>query len=260
MFETVRPEIAVRRSRALMYETLPLSLAFHGVLVLAVMMGTYWKLAFPQDPPRLSAMYRLTAEPPPPPPPPPPPKGSTARPADPTDVRPVPTEIVAPTVIPDQIPAVPSTPLMAEAVGTQEGVEGGVVGGVVGGTMGGVIGGVIGGVEGGVVTDEPQAPPNTVVVARDEPLPMSPVSMVYPEYPELERLRGNEDRVIVRYIIGRNGRVREVTVLDKALIPAFTTATVKAIRNWRFRPLMKDGVAQEVVHELTVYFKLERDA
>jgi outer membrane biosynthesis protein TonB len=39
----------------------------------------------------------------------------------------------------------------------------------------------------------------------------------------------------------------------------FDEATVRAIRNWRFRPMIKDGQPTEVVHELTVLFRLERE-
>ena len=34
--------------------------------------------------------------------------------------------------------------------------------------------------------------------------------------------------------------------------------TLKAIKNWRFRPLVKDGERQEVVHELTIYYRLQQ--
>ena len=60
----------------------------------------------------------------------------------------------------------------------------------------------------------------------------------------------------MRYIIGKNGRVREVVVLDHPQFPEFEQATVKAIRHWRFKPYKVDGVPQEVIHELTIFFKL----
>jgi len=117
-------------------------------------------------------------------------------------------------------------------------------------------GGEIGGIVGSVVTT-PAPPPDTIIVKRDAPLPTAPMSMVFPKYPEEARLRGWEDAVVVRYIIGKDGRVRDVIVLDKPERDLFEKPTVKAIRTWRFRPLKKDGVAQEVVHELTIIFKLE---
>jgi periplasmic protein TonB len=88
------------------------------------------------------------------------------------------------------------------------------------------------------------------------PLPTAPMSQVFPKYPETARVRGWEDVVIVRYTIGKNGRVREVLVLNNPERALFEEITVKAIKNWRFKPHKVDGVPQEIVHELTVYFKL----
>ena len=105
-------------------------------------------------------------------------------------------------------------------------------------------GGVVGG-EGGVVVES-----DTVVVERDKPLPMFPLSQVYPTYPEEARLRAWEDQLVVRYVIGKNGRVKEVTVISAPERPVFIDVTLKAIKNWRFRPMIKDGERQEVVHEL----------
>ena len=40
--------------------------------------------------------------------------------------------------------------------------------------------------------------------------------------------------------------------------PVFIDVTLKAIKNWRFRPMIKDGERQEVVHELTIYYRLQQ--
>ena len=117
-------------------------------------------------------------------------------------------------------------------------------------TVGGDLHGVIGGKLGGVAAD------GRVYVERDRPLPMHPVSQAYPAYPDDARVRHWDDSLVVRYVIGKNGRVKEVTVITHADRHVFEEETVKAIGSWRFKPLIKDGQAVEVVHELTVYFKL----
>jgi protein TonB len=257
MFETVSPETFRPRSRRLFYETLPVSLALHGAAILGIILYTTWNVAFPEESPRMLAMYRLE-DLPTPPPPPPPPAAAPQRVVQAPVIR-MP-ENVAPNIIPDVvIPATPQ-PVVAEVAeeGLVEGVDGGIAGGFIGGSPFGVEGGEIGGVEGGtlgaIVTEA--APPDTVMVKRDAPLPTAPMSMVFPKYPESARVRGWEDKVIVRYTIGKNGRVREVLVLNKPERELFEEITVKAIRNWRFKPHKVDGVPQEIVHELTVFFKL----
>ncbi|HEX2123625.1 MAG TPA: energy transducer TonB, partial [Thermoanaerobaculia bacterium] len=163
--------------------------------------------------------------------------------------------LVAPTVIPDLIPLVvdlpepPEVPVV-QTVSTDTAPAGGVEGGIEGGEIGGVVGGI-----------EAQPLPDLVKIERDEPLPMGSVSQEYPQYPEHARTRGWEDVVVVRYIIGRNGKVREVTVIQPPAREDFARAAVDAIRHWRFHPFRDvNGEAKEVVHELTVEFKIYRKA
>ena len=95
-----------------------------------------------------------------------------------------------------------------------------------------------------------------VHIGRDRPLPLYVLHRVYPEYPEEQRLLGRDATVIVRYIIGTDGWVKELSILQHAKNAAFDDATLKALREWRFQPLMQEGKPIEVVHELTVFFEL----
>lgn len=259
MFESVAPETVTPRSRKLFYESLPMSIAAHAAIGAAILMASIWEIKFPLDSPRMHMAYTLEMTPTPPPAPPAPaPKQEAAKPVTeqpPANVD----EVVAPTIIPDEIPLVPVMEAVEHSVG--EGTAGTAAVQGWAGTGGEGLGageperGVPGGVEGGIGED---VPPNTVIVRRHQSLPMSmtPMSMVYPFYPEEARLRGWEDAVTVRYIIGRDGRVKSVEVLDRPQRPIFEKTVVKAISHWRFRPLVKEGIAQEVIHELVVYFKL----
>lgn len=257
MFESIAPDVTVvRQGRGLFYKVLPASLVVHAIAILALPIGASWQVVFPTQSPRMFAPYNLVEPPPPPPPPPPaPPKPVQAvKLPDPI----VPREIVAPTVIPDEIPAVTepvATPVENVVEGVEGGVEGGVEDGVVGGTPEGVVGGVITGTPGGVKWSVDHG---RVVVPRDEELDLYPVSKDYPFYPESAQRQRWEDRLVVRYVIGKNGRVKEVTVIEAAQRKMFDDAAVDAIRTWRFRPMIRDGKKVEVVHELTVYFKLRK--
>jgi protein TonB len=258
MFETVAPETFFPRSRKVFYESLPLSILVHAVVIGSFMAAGLWKVTFPDQSPKLLTLYTLAAEPTPPPPPPPPaaPKQVVTQ----VQMIPIPNiEDLAPTVIPEQIPTVLPSATLADLGPTPAGAVGGVEGGIEGGVLGGVIDGSSDGVEGGTVGSiavADVAPPDTVIIKRDAPLPMRAMSQVYPGYPEAARIRGQQDMLLIRYIIGKNGRVRDVIVLQKPQRAIFEEATVRAVRNWRFKPLIKDGVPQEVIHELTVYFKL----
>src|SRR3989442_810857 len=80
-----------------------------------------------------------------------------------------------------------------------------------------------------------------VHIERNQQLPLLPVSQEYPTYPEEARKKQLEDQVIVRYVIGKNGRVIDVQIINHAKEPMFDQATVEAIKQWRFRPMIKDG-------------------
>ena len=259
MFETVAPELIVRKGRTRSWKALPASILVHAMAFAAVPIGAAWKVEFPTNSPAQMVAYNLSDPPPPPPPPPPPaaPKPQVVQPKPEEPKRP--EEIVAPTIIPEEIPVVPPPEPVHEEVpvdaGVEGGIEGGVPGGVVGGSPEGVPGGIVGGTPGGVVggiIDDGQR----IIVPRDVLLPLDVVSRPFPIYPEKARAKGWQDQVLVRYIIGKNGRVKEVTILAPASRKMFDEAAVDAIREWRFKPMIKDGEKREVVHELTVFFKL----
>jgi len=263
MFETVSPEAFVKRQRFVFYESLPISIAVHAIAIAAIFSVALVHIAFPLEPPKLMTAYMLQ---PPPPPPPPPPAQKVAQ-QQVTLPRPsvVPMlKDVAPTVIPDTIPSVQPVTTLA-SIAPQKIEDAGVVGGVEGGMEGGVIGGdPIAGVPGGVVGGQPKGvlggflgEDGRVHFGRNQALPLYVERQDYPEYPEWGRIKGYEDQVVVRYIIGKDGKVKELTVLEHPERKMFEGPAVDAIKQWRFRPLFVDGEPKEVVHELVVYFKLK---
>src|SRR5687768_9148196 len=208
MFESVAPETFVPRSRKVLYESLPMSIAAHVALGVTLIVAGTWEVTFPSDSPRLHLSYSIEMEPTPPPPPPAPaaqPQQVAPKPVVKEEVT-APQDIVAPTIIPDEIPTVQPIAAVEGSVG-----EGGAGEAVVKGWVGGgetqgsgdEVGSPVG-VPGGVVGGIGEGPPNTLVVKRHHPLPtsMTPMSMVYPFYPEEARVRSEERRV------GKEGRSR----------------------------------------------------
>lgn len=258
MFETVAPSRASQSDRSALYEALTFSIVVHGAVAVSALVSNIWQVTFPTASPAYNVAFILEAAPPPPPPPAPP------RPLEPkremaTKKIVMPADVLAPNVIPDEIPVLkPQTvPLnllasMTDVAGRLDSVaDHGRIGGIRGGEAGGEIGGTIG----GVVTEPPDG---RVHIARDKKLPMIPLSQVYPNYPEDARMRAWEDELVVRYVIGKDGRVKEVTVISPPQRDVFVDGTLRAIRSWRFKPMMKDGETSEVVHEMTVYYRLNQ--
>ncbi|HEY3054627.1 MAG TPA: TonB family protein [Thermoanaerobaculia bacterium] len=255
MFETVSLATTSRPNRPVIYEALSFSLALHALIAGGAIVLNLSQVTFPSASPVYTVAFILSEAPPPPPPPPPPPKPAQTEEPVTTAQMQIPQAFLAPTVIPDEIPIVKpeiAPVAFAAATSVMGGVADGLANGVLGGIKEGEEGGKLGGKIGGVVAEAD----GRVHIDRDKKLPLLPLSQVYPNYPEDARVRSWEDELVVRYIIGKDGRVKEVIIVQPPQRDIFVDGTVRAIRSWRFKPMIRDGEKQEVVHELTVYYRL----
>ena len=81
-------------------------------------------------------------------------------------------------------------------------------------------------------------------------------SALQPGYPPGMIREEREGLVVVRVLIGTDGRVKALESI-KADAPAFLEATRKqAISNWRFLPATRDGTPVESWREMTVRFQI----
>ncbi len=99
-----------------------------------------------------------------------------------------------------------------------------------------------------------------------EPVPAEPVrvearmdsrSVLQPAYPSSEQRMGTEGHVVVRLLIGADGRVKAVEKIASTS-EAFWRATERhALRHWRFRPATLDGRPVESRQKVTVHFRMD---
>ena len=255
--------------------TLPVSIAFHVVVLVAVIVLPL--LSQPDLPePVMSGAIRayLVEAPPaaPPPPPPPPPPAAAAAPKMEKPKLETPRE-VTPKELPDftapvEVPAdiqptdfvdtgVPGGVPGGEAGGVGGGEEGGVMGGTLGGVPDGVLGGTLGGVPGGVPEaappPKPEVPKGPVRVGGQIKAPRK-VKNVEPTYPPIAIEARVEGVVIVEATIDASGRVKGVKVLRGH--PLLDQAAVAAVRDWAYSPTTLNGTAVPVVMTVTVNFRL----
>src|SRR6185295_9504254 len=209
-------------------ETLPLAVAIHALAGAALILGAVWNVTLPEQSPKLYVAYSLLEVPTPPPPPPPPPEApKRVQPRPEPQAVPVKMPLVAPTIIPDEIPlALPEPAPQLEAVAVPVPADGGAAGGEEGGVKTGESGGELGGTIGGIALPKPVL----VEIQRDEPLPMRAVAKEFPPYPEYARTRGIEDTLVVRYIIGKDGYVKEVGIVRAPNLEDFASTTLSTIR------------------------------
>lgn len=222
-----------------------LSLAGQVVVIgLAIAIPVLWVSdALPEIPDMMAFVAPPPTPPPPPPPPPPAMKRAQSAP------RPATTGELVPPIAP---PA-----RLEPAVGDDEGFEGGVPGGVEGGIPGGIPGGVVGGL--------PDAPPPPPPAA---PVPKAPVRVgglvtaptllrrVEPVYPNIAVAGRIEGIVILEAVVDEAGRVTDVRVLRGAHA-LLDREAIDAVRQWRYTPVILNGIPVRVILTVTLSFKLE---
>lgn len=82
------------------------------------------------------------------------------------------------------------------------------------------------------------------------------VRKVSPSYPKKARRAGVEGTVRLHAIIGKDGAVRELSVISGDSL--LTDAAMKAVRQWRYEPMLLNGEPVEVDTTIDVNFALNR--
>ena len=199
--------------------------------------------------------FVVSTAPSPSPPPPPPPPAPAATPSKPKAIAPTPTanHQAAPVEAPREI-----LKEMPVDTGSAEGVPGGVEGGVPGGVVGGVVGGLIS--ELPPPLPPPPPPPSPPPVARGpvriggELKAPALVERVEPKYPSIAIRAQVQGVVILEAVVDPQGRVEDVRVLRS--IPLLDKAAIAAVRQWRYSPLLLNGMPERFVLTVTVSFSL----
>lgn len=221
-----------------------LSVATHA----AVIGSVAWVVLFstpdtlPQVPSMMAFVAAAPAPSPPPPPPPAAPKGAKA--AQPS--KPLPT--TGPTfTVPTEVPV---------GIQPESGIDLGDEGGVVGGVEGGIPGGVLGGLLGGMVNEAPPPPPPPVKPKRVGGELQAPalIHRVEPEYPAMAVGAKVSGTVILEATVNEAGMVTDVTVLRSILM--LDQAAIKAVKQWRYAPLMLNGQPVPFILVVTLTFTL----
>jgi protein TonB len=82
------------------------------------------------------------------------------------------------------------------------------------------------------------------------------IHRIEPIFPTLARQTGREGRVELHALIGPDGAVRSLQVLEGD--PMFHQSALDAVRQWRYKPTLLNGRAVEVDTHITVIYKLYR--
>lgn len=223
-----------------------ISIAGHTILAIAVIIVPL--LYATDNLPRVPAMMAFVAampEAPPPPPPPPPapaPKAESAQPKElPANAYAAPVE--APSDIRPEPPEMP--------VASRGGVEGGVVGGV----EGGIVGGLMAAAPPPPPPPPPPAPAQPVRIGGNIQAPTL-IKRVEPTYPDIALVAKVTGLVILEASIGTDGTVQSVRVLRS--VKFLDEAAVDAVKQWRYQPLVLNGIPTPFVLSVTLNFSVKQ--
>jgi periplasmic protein TonB len=104
----------------------------------------------------------------------------------------------------------------------------------------------------------PEVPPVPVPVITDARYDMRYAASQQPPYPAAQQREEIEGSVTVRVRIGIDGRVLAVEEVRASNPAFFATTRDWALRKWRFKPAMRDGVAIESWRTMSVKFTIAR--
>jgi protein TonB len=128
------------------------------------------------------------------------------------------------------------------------------------GVEGGVIGGVSGGIVGGLVTAPPPPPPppppapiQAVRIGGNIQAPAL-VKRVEPRYPDLAVAAKITGLVILEATVGPDGSVESVRVLRS--VKFLDQAAIDAVKQWKYSPLVLNGVPTPFVLSVTLNFSM----
>ena len=245
MFDTITGKALHLPSHAtlpIVVSTMAQALAVTAILVLPA-------LFVAEQIPEIPTMMAFVAPPPPPPAPPPPPlsRPAPAKPVAQAVPAPSTSALVAPVEAPKTIEPEPEGP---------EYLDEGVPGGVEGGVPGGIVGGVVGGLPEPPPPPPPPAPPRGPVRVGGQIQAPTLIHRVEPYYPPTAvdaRLQGV---VILEAIVDRDGSVAEVKVL-RSVNPLLDREAVLAVKQWRYSPLVLNGIRERFILTVMLSFSIE---
>jgi protein TonB len=106
----------------------------------------------------------------------------------------------------------------------------------------------------GLIAPPPPPPAKPVPVGGAIRAPQR-IASAPPVYPAIAQSARVEGEVILQAIIDADGAVRDVHVLRS--IPLLDQAAIDAVRRWRYKPTLLNGIPVPVIMTVTVSFRLQ---
>lgn len=112
------------------------------------------------------------------------------------------------------------------------------------------------------VAPSPPAPflPAPVVAPASMELPSSSANYLSnpkPVYPSMSRRLGEQGKVMLRVLISAEGAAQQVELLRTSGFDRLDQSAITAVRNWKFTPGKRNGVAETMWNNVPINFSLD---
>lgn len=105
----------------------------------------------------------------------------------------------------------------------------------------------------------PRRPADAVFVAHDTEPPegVTPpkIRLVAPRYPPGAIAFLSHGKIGIEFVVTKDGVIRDPRVLEKQTHPALTYVALDAMRRWRAKPGMKDGVPVDTIYYIDFLYR-----
>ena len=78
-----------------------------------------------------------------------------------------------------------------------------------------------------------------------------------PDYPRMSKRLGEQGRVVVKVLIGEDGRAQKVELLTTSGFERLDKSAMEAAMRWRYVPGKRGGVAEAMWYQVPIQFTLE---
>ena len=106
----------------------------------------------------------------------------------------------------------------------------------------------------------PPAPPPPPAAPAKVELPSSKADYLHnppPDYPRMSKRLGEQGRVVVKVLIGEDGRAQKVELLTTSGFERLDKSAMDAAMRWRYVPGKRGGVPEAMWYQVPIQFTLE---
>lgn len=92
---------------------------------------------------------------------------------------------------------------------------------------------------------------------KEKDIPPKVIKYYPPRYPISAKIKNIEGKVIVKFVITKEGAVRDIEVIESFPDGVFDEAAIKSIEKYRFKPATKNGEPLDVTAKMPIEFTLD---